>query len=393
MARVLQLVPRKHTFSVLYVASFVLSFHLFFVSYMNSSFLATFTNETYVGLVYICASAISMVSLLYVSRVIQKIGNYRLLSILTLLEFFTFLGLAFAGSAYLIIPIFILYNVVFPLILYTFDIFFENLTIEENTTGSVRGTLLTIVNAALVFAPLTAGFILHGSNFHALYLISSFFLVPFYLLMRTYRDFEDPHYHRLRIRDTVACVNSRKNLRNVFIAQFLLRFFFSWMVIYMPIYLNTVIGFSWTEIGTLMALILIPYIFLEYPAGHFADKYFGERKILVFGFITAALFTGAAAFLGAKSFLLWVFVLLFSRVGASLIEIMTESYFFKRVNGSDNNTISFFRITRPVAFVFGPMIGTVVLSVMNFQYMWLVLGILLLFGVFVSLRLDPVFDT
>ena len=148
----------------------------------------------------------------------------------------------------------------------------------------------------------------------------------------------------------------------------------------MPIYLIGHIGFSWAEFGIMTFIVLIPFALFELPAGKIADRLLGEKELLALGFFIAALFTGFLSFIDTNNFIFWASVLFTIRVGASLIEIMTESYFFKHVNSSDNNTISFFRMMRPAAYIAGPIIATIALVFLSFQHIWLVLGFILLYG-------------
>lgn len=383
-----QALKKDEAFGLLYVANFVLSFHLYFVVYINSSFLSTFIEERFVGTIYIIASILGIVALLIVSNLLRKFGNYHLLLYFAIAELLIFLGLAFLNTVVFILPIFIVYLALYPLILYNLDIFIESFIKKENTTGSIRGAFLTITNTALILAPLVAGFILTNGDFGKIYLISSLFLIPFLLIIVRFRNFKDPVYHNLNIKETFLCVKNDKKMYNIFMSHFLMRFFFSWMVIYMPIYLTQHIGFTWAEFGILTFIVLLPFALLEWPAGRIADKFIGEKELLSVGFIIVAFFISFVSFIETTDFLFWVAVLFAVRIGASLIEIMTESYFFKHVGGDDNSTISFFRITRPVAYILGPIVATVALQFLDFQYIWLILGIITLYGLRYSLTLE-----
>jgi predicted membrane protein len=77
-----------------------------------------------------------------------------------------------------------------------------------------------------------------------------------------------------------------------------------------------------------------------------------------------------------------------SRVGASLIETTSESYFFKHIDGSDANIIGFFRITRPLAYVGGALIGSLALLAVSFSNLFIVLGLLMLVGIPFALLLE-----
>ena len=43
---------------------------------------------------------------------------------------------------------------------------------------------------------------------------------------------------------------------------------------------------------------------------------------------------------------------------------MTESYFFKHVDGNDADTISLFRMIRPLGYVIGPILATVLIALL-----------------------------
>ena len=285
------------------------------------------------------------------------------------------------------ISIFILNTVFIALILLIFDLIIEHNTKQQNE-GEVRGTFLTFTNIALIIAPLVAGYMLSGGEYQDIYFMGALILIPFIFLIRNFKHFEDPEYHKINIWGTLSCIRGHKNLYNIFMTQFIMRFFFSWMVIYMPIYLHMEMGFSWSAIGTMTAIILLPYALLEYPAGRIADKYLGEKELLMFGFFLGGLATIYTSFITVASFLAWTVALFLGRAGMSLVEIMSESYFFKHVNEDDSNTIRFFRITRPVAYVIGPLLGTLIVAFMPLQYLWVVAGLILFSGILFARRIE-----
>ena len=388
MKTILKNAGQKNNFGILYLASFLLAFHLFFVIYVNSNFLNLFISETFIGSVWMVGSFLSILPLLCVSYILRLFGNYRILVFLTILEFFIFIGLAFATALWQIIPLFITYLIIYPIILFNLDIFLESFTEQENTTGSVRGTVLTIVNTALIIAPLLAGFILTNGDYWKVYLLSALFLIPFLFLILNFKSFPDPEYEQLQFKKTFRSILQNKNVYHILMAQFIMRLFFAWMVIYMPLYLHEHIGFSWNEIGIMFSIMLLPFALLELPAGKLADSRYGEKEILSLGFVIAGVFTLMIPFITSPNFIVWTVILFLTRIGASLIEIMTESYFFKHVNSSDNNMISFFRITRPMAYIVGPAIASISLIFINLQFIFFILGIILFWGLRYSLAIQ-----
>ena len=372
---------KKSPFVTIYIATFLAAFHVFLMTYINSSFLSQFISEKSVGILFAIGSLASIAALIIIPIILRVLGNYLTIIGLTILEIFILLGMAFIKEAMVVIPLFVAHWVVFQLMFINMDVFFESSQKEESDTGSKRGILLTIINAALIFSILLVGFILKDSEFWRVYLTSVGILIPFLLIVLIkFRKFKDPVYESPKILNTIKKVRISKPIRNIFISQLFLKFFYSWMVVYMPIYLHNHIGFDWPQISIIFTIMLLPFVLLEVPAGHLADKLWGEKELLSAGFIITALFTMIIPFIGVASFVLWTIILFATRTGASLIEITTESYFFKHVQGDDADVISFFRMTRPLAYIAGPIAAIVALEFLPFQYIFLVLGVIMLFG-------------
>jgi hypothetical protein len=72
-----------------------------------------------------------------------------------------------------------------------------------------------------------------------------------------------------------------------------------------------------------------------------------------------------------------------NRIGASLVEVTTESYFFKHIGGGDAGLMSIFRLLRPAANVAGALLGAFLLSFLSFPLFFIVGGFVLTLGVFI----------
>jgi MFS family permease len=150
------------------------------------------------------------------------------------------------------------------------------------------------------------------------------------------------------------------------------------------------IGFDWSEIGIIFSIMLLPFIILDYPLGRLSDK-IGEKKMLILGFLIISLSTLMIPFFTFKSVALWALILFISRVGAATIDTMSESYFFKSVKEEEADVLSFFRNTHPLSFVIAPLVAIpVLLLVPSFKFIFLILGLIMLCGLFISLRLRDV---
>ncbi len=150
------------------------------------------------------------------------------------------------------------------------------------------------------------------------------------------------------------------------------------------------IGFDWNQIGIIFSIMLLPFVILDFPLGRLSDK-IGEKKMLIIGFLIISISTLTIPLFTTKSIYLWMLILFATRVGAATIETMSENYFFKSVDEKSVDVLSFFRNTTPVSFVIAPLLAIPVLFFApSFQYIFLVLGAIMLSGFLVSLKLRDV---
>jgi MFS family permease len=260
---------------------------------------------------------------------------------------------------------------------------------EDKSTGKIRGTYIMLSNLAWVLSQVAFATFLGGFNFRHIYLISFiammiFLLVSFYNL----RKIPDPNYDRKNIIKYVSDYFKNKDLFRAYSLTFLLQFFYCWMIIYTPIYLSAHLHFSWQEIGIIFTIMLIPFLFVPINLGKYADK-IGERKILMFGFTVAALSTLSLFFITEHSIFIWASLLFATRIGASTIESMSDAYFFKHIKPENDEFVGIYRSTSPVAYIIAPLVALIAFYLVpSFNYIFLILGALLLCGVYLASTIE-----
>lgn len=382
---------KAHGFNALYTALLLLSLHWAVVLYVNSSYLEQFVGANIIGMLYVISAVFTIFAFLYATPVLRRFGNVKLIVFLTIIEFFTLLGMGFLPSAMGIIFFFILHQAIVPVILFGLDILMEELIgTQEGSTGGKRGILLTIMSLTTALAALAMGSLLGAEipNFAAAYLVSALILFPFlYIVLKYFKKFKDPVYPNFQMLSGIQSFWRKKDIRNVFFAHFLLQLFFTWMVIYTPVYLASVIGFNWEQIGIILFIGLLAYVFLEYLIGYAADNVLGEKEMMALGFAITALATSWFIFLDNSSIIVWMIAMFMTRVGASFIEVTTESYFFKHIGSKDTNLIGVFRITRPLSYLIGAVLGSLTLYLFDFNFMFVILGLLMIPGLFFAMAL------
>ncbi len=382
--------PKRHLVPI-YAASLLLVFHSFVVAYINSSFLKQFIPETAVGTVYTVGSALSVLIFLFVSRVLQKVGNFKLSISLLLLNLAAVTGMAFAETLRVAIPLFMVHIVSVPLIIFNLDVFLEEqIGNNETSTGGRRGLLLTLTSIIGALSPLISSLLVNGSatTFTYPYLLSAAAIIPIIvILLFFFKNFSDPEYNEIDVFKAIRTFWNNLDIRYVLLSHFSLQMFFMMMVVYTPIFLTREIGLSWAEFGVVMFFAQLAYVVLEYPIGIVADKYIGEKEMMGFGFLILIISTSWMSFVVESDVLVWSIIMFVTRVGASFVEVTTESYFFKQTKSSDAQVISFFRVTRPLAYVVGALVATLALLYLPFELLFIVFAALMIPAMFFTLNI------
>lgn len=380
---------RKVLFVLIYLASFLYSFHYGLPLYIDSSFIGQFLGaKAAVGVIFAIAAVFTTILTFLFPRILCKVGSYRSTLWTMGLQVTVLLSLAFVTNPLFIVPLFISYLVLTNLIFLNLDIYIESFS-DDARTGGIRGIFMTVLNIAIAVAPFIAGLMLTDHDFWKVYLAAAAVMsLGFIIIARNFKDHPNPPCSIATPKETWQIVNKNNDLRSIIFMHFLLAFFYAWMVIYTPVYLNTQVGIP---MGTILSVVipisLIPFILFEVILGKIADAKYGEKEMLIIGFMLMAISTGALSFITSKSVLFWAVALFITRVGASVVEVMTESYFYKHVGPGDVPLISFMRTIRAAAYVVGPLIGTLVLYYLDSRFLFVVLGVVMMSAIPVALSI------
>lgn len=379
----------KHNRKIIYLAGFLFSLSIALVSYINSSFISSFVGEKFAGIVYVLGSMGSLFSLFIAPIIFKKIGGYKFLLSVILLDALSFLVLSLTENTLVAIAIFVLGFSMNTLIIFTLDEILEIFS-KNSSTGKIRGVYLMLCNSAWIFAQLLSGEIIGESSYRTIYLSSfSVMLVLFLVSFLKLKDIPDPRYDQIRSFKYIADFFKDKNLSRAYILSFLLQFFFAWMVIYTPIYLYAHLGFSWQEIGIIFAIMLTPFVLIQFPLGKYADKN-GERNMLLLGFSIISVFTLSIFFVEQKIFWLWALLLFATRIGAASVEVMCDSYFFKNIEPENEALVGVYRSASPFAYILAPFLAFIVFTFTpSFGFIFLILGILMTLGIYFSSQIKP----
>jgi len=373
-------------FAFVYALAIIFSYHTLLVAYNTSSFLGEFVSPSTVGVLHSAGALGAIGVFILFPKLLGRFGNVTMgITVMGLAVAFLLI-MALASSPLLIIIALALFLVVNPLTYLVIDVFSETLIGKsEGDTGKKRGLTLSLMSAAAVIAPLTMGWLMGANNdYTQLFLgAAGIGLVFIALLVGVFRHFYDPSYENIPLKPLMSDAWQNKNIATVIAAHFLLQLFFAWIIVYVPLYLLTELAFTWQEIGVIIAAGLMAYVIFEYPIGIVADKYLGEQEMMSIGFLIVAITFAALGFVGTLGVIGLMALMFINRIGASLVEVTTESYFFKQIEGKDASLMSVFRLLRPAANVAGGLIGAFFLSFLSFPLFFIVGGFILTLGVFI----------
>lgn len=381
------------TLKRIYGASFIFSLSLALTAYVNSSFLSEHLGTNIVGVVYAAAALVTLCGLELIPPLMKRVGNRSIILGLIVINIITLAFLRVGNNQYQIASAFIIFNASNTLIWYCLDIFIEHFSVNKKV-GAIRGAYLSLTNFAWLFAPILAGSIVSILGFGTLYTVVMVAIVIVGIVLKfSLRSYHDGKYRALSTIGAIKAVAQRPDLMRITIVNFILQFFYAWMVVYTPMYLHEVHGISFPTIGIMFTIMLAAFVIFQYPVGRLIDIVHHERQFLQVGVLIMAASTFFFGYSLVHGNVLVLALILFgTRVGASIIEVVSEGYFFKSVTDADSEIISLFRSTTPIAYLIAPLIATIILSLTTYNMLFMILAGVILIALFALDQLSNITD-
>ncbi len=348
--------------TALYTITLLYALHYSLPLYSESTFLGGVIDPKYIGVTYGVAALLAFFTTIHISGILNRTSLIRATIAIIILECASLLILAFATTPFIILTTFILHSAFLGALFIVLNILVEAVS-SDHETGRVRGAYLTVLNVGIITGPFFASYLVQD-GFMFLFLASATCLaLCTYFLVRFLSHVSEITH---KIPDFVHAMHELRrspDTSRIMYAQFLLELFFAIMVIYVPLFvIKEDIASLSTYLGIILPIALIPFILLPYPLGRLADTKLGEKELLFGGFTLMITGLLLLAFVPHPTVTLVACILLLARIGASMVEEMASSYFYKHVSVSDVDVISLFTNTRNIALIIAPVIGSILLS-------------------------------
>jgi len=365
------------TRTVLSFGNFLLTAQLYLIVYAFGPYLAAFMPASETGLVIAAGAILTLILFPLMPQLVGRHGARRIAIAAATVESIALLWLALAPSLIVIIALVALVSALPALISYLLDLMLEATIAEESSTGRIRTAFLTCANIAVVIAPFVAGILISATgSYRAVFLAAAATLVPLAALLLARRIPAGAPPDITDMRRTLVRMFRDRDLRSVSIAYFVLRSFYQWTNLYIPLYLHTTLGVSWAALGLMLALSMLPYVLIEYPVGVMADRFLGDKEFIFGGFLVIGFSYALGAFITAgTTFAVMLGIMVAMNVGGAFVEAATEGHFFRRVSERDANTVGVFRMARPASTLIAPIFGSLLLALCGYGPLFVLSGL------------------
>jgi MFS family permease len=350
---------RKKT-EVVSLISFFLGFSQAVLIYVMSTYFKEASGTENIGGFYFVAYLVLLLILLNMHKLTQKLGKTSVFLLVLAFKIISLIFLVNSHPSGWGIFVLMLYVIFSGLEWVSLDTILESFSCDKES-GRIRGMHLTILNSGFLLGPFISTWLLGKFDFFGIFVFLLLFniLVFFYALIRL-RDTNGSPKVNISVVGLLKKVFKQKKVVSIYYISFALEFFFALMIIYMPLYLIDA-GLNWSQIGIIFSVMLLPFVFLPYPMGFLADKKMGERKLLILALFIMAFSSIVVYLINSPSVLIWSLVMLGTRVGAAMVEILRDSYFYKQIDGDDVDLIGFFRTAMPVGYIIAASLSFVIL--------------------------------
>ncbi len=366
--------------------SFLFGFAQALLMYVTSDYFSQRLGSHNVSAFYFVSYVIALIGLLNMHKLVKVLGKAGSFFLFFLLQIYLLFSLVFVKSPLLGSVLMMLYIIVNYFAWTVLDVIIEEYS-EDKKSGRIRGFHLMILSAGILIGPFLSTKILASFDFNGLF-IATLILNCLMLVVSLVglRGVNGRFNGKLTIRDIGMKVFTNKDVLNIYIISLALEAFYALMIVYMPLYLLGH-GFSWGQIGIAFTIMLIPFVALEYPIGILADEKFGEKEMIIGGLLIMGISSLSIFFVNSPSIFVWAAILLVTRIGAASVEILRDSYFYKKIDGRDVDLISFFRTTRAVAYLLATGLSAMLLIVAPMKYIFLLIAAMVLVGIYPAFRL------
>jgi MFS family permease len=361
----------------LFIVGFFFSFCIALATYLNASYLKLFLHVESIGYVYSVTACATIYVLYFFEYLGGRFGVQKTLVTSLIIASIASFGLSHFTKTPSIVIGFVLMQISLVITKFSTDILLETHKNQGTGEGSLRGAYLSITNVSWIIAAAIGG-IIATINPRYIYGINSVMymglgIVSLFIISQTKKDI----FTQTSIFEKIRYVMTETQTRKIIVSEFVLQTFYTIMVIFTPLYLHNQMGFSLKEIGIIFAIMLIPFVVLQYPLGKIADSSIGEKELIVFAYSMIAVSVSIFAMIEHHTLYSAAILLLCTRIGACTLEVMNDVYFFSTTR-EYKKTIPIFKGMAPLSLLVFGTVGSIILQFSSYQTLFVGLAVFVL---------------
>jgi len=369
--------------------SFLVGFSQAIIIYIMSSYFKLISGTENVGLFYLISYSVVLLILINLHKAVLFLGKSRVFCFAILASIISVFLLARFTPSPVCIIFAALYLISSSIEWVALDVILESYSTDK-MSGRIRGFHLMIFNLGFLFGPLLSVKILEKFNFYGIFLALFFINTIILIISLTGLSHVNHRFKQeLSAWGVIKKMVQRTEIARIYYISFVLELFYALMIIYVPIYLLD-LKLSWNDIGWIFTVMLLPFVLLQYPAGFLADKKWGEKKFIIFSLIIMLFSTLAVFFATSKNVAIWAAILFATRIGAALIEVLRDSYFYKEIDARDVDLIHFFRTAMPMGYIVATALSSIVLFFLPTKYSFIIIAVIVLSALYPAFRLKDI---
>ncbi|NTU98988.1 MFS transporter [Candidatus Falkowbacteria bacterium] len=372
---------------MIYALGALIGFSQSLLTYVAATFFTEKVGSDDVGVYYFIAYVVVLIILINLHKLTRTWGKSNILRLAISGEIFM-MGVMLASiSPWLSVLALMGYFIFDGLMAVSMDVILESYS-RDSSSGRIRGVYLTICNCGFILGPKLSSWLLGKFDFSAIFLLVLFIksIVLLLVIFGLKQVNNGQPIPRITVPELLSRAWKRKSIIKIYYISCALEFFYGMMVMYSTLYLINS-GISWDNVGSILMIMLLPFVFFEYPLGWLADKYWGEKEMLVFFLVWQAIATIGLYFISSTALWVWALAMLLTRVGAAAVQVLRDSYFYKRIDGADVDLIDFFRTAAPVGYIAAAVFSAILLRWLGLREMFLVNGLVVFSAVIPAIRL------